>query len=114
MYTGRSQPSIVIDVQVLVTHAASVATMEREMGTPRVSSAPQMCVISSTRAMKSGCRAWWTAGNRMASRRRWSRSSQRGDSRPATVIPHHNPAKGGQAVIPERLPLGWSARPVHA
>ena len=34
MSTGRSQPSIVIDVQVLVTHAASVATMEREMGNP--------------------------------------------------------------------------------
>ena len=31
---GRSQPSIVIDVQLLVTHAASVATMEREMGHP--------------------------------------------------------------------------------
>jgi hypothetical protein len=34
MNPGRSQPCIVIDVQVLVTHAASVATMEREMGNP--------------------------------------------------------------------------------
>jgi hypothetical protein len=34
MATGRSHPSIVIDVQVLVTHAASVAAMEREMGNP--------------------------------------------------------------------------------
>jgi hypothetical protein len=31
---GRSQPNIVIDVQMLVTHAASVATMEGEMAPP--------------------------------------------------------------------------------
>jgi hypothetical protein len=34
MATGRSHPSLVMDVQVRVTHAASVATMAREMGTP--------------------------------------------------------------------------------
>ena len=34
MAYGPIAPSIVIDVQVLVTHAASVATMEREMGHP--------------------------------------------------------------------------------
>jgi hypothetical protein len=35
------QPSIVIDVGVLVTHAASVAMMEREMGhPPRILRAP--------------------------------------------------------------------------
>jgi hypothetical protein len=46
MYTGRSQPSIVIDVQVLVTHAASVATMEREMGHPlRLIRAPDVCYL---------------------------------------------------------------------
>ena len=70
MSIGRAQPSIVIDVQVLVTHAASVATMEREMGPPRVSSAPRTSVIFSTRTIKRGCRASWTAGNPMASWRR--------------------------------------------
>jgi hypothetical protein len=44
MATGRSQPSIVIDIQVLVTHAASVATMEPEMGhPPRIIRGPDMC-----------------------------------------------------------------------
>jgi hypothetical protein len=43
---GRSQPSIVIDVQVLVTHATSVATMEREMGhPPRMIRAPDVCYL---------------------------------------------------------------------
>jgi hypothetical protein len=46
MATGRSQPSIVIDVQVLVTHADSVATMEREMGNPpRLIRAPDVCYL---------------------------------------------------------------------
>ena len=46
MAIGRSQPSIVIDVQVLVTHAASVATMEREMGhPPRLIRAPDVCYL---------------------------------------------------------------------
>jgi hypothetical protein len=38
---GQWQPSMVIDVAVLVTHAASVAMMEREMGhPPRILRAP--------------------------------------------------------------------------
>jgi hypothetical protein len=46
MATGRSHPSIVIDVQVLVTHAASVATMEREMGNPpRLIRTPDVCYL---------------------------------------------------------------------
>jgi hypothetical protein len=46
MATGRSQPSIIIDVQVLVTHADSVATMEREMGNPpRLIRAPDVCYL---------------------------------------------------------------------
>src|SRR5919198_1130773 len=50
MATGRSQPSIVIDVQVLVTHADSVATMEREMGNPpRLIRAPDVCYLFQTR-----------------------------------------------------------------
>jgi hypothetical protein len=44
MATGRSQPSLVIDVQVLGTHAASVATMAREMGNPpRLIRTPDVC-----------------------------------------------------------------------
>jgi hypothetical protein len=43
---GRSQPSLVIDVQALVTHADSVATMEREMGNPpRMIRAPDVCYL---------------------------------------------------------------------
>jgi hypothetical protein len=50
MATGRSQPSLVIDVQVLVTHAASVATMEREMGhPPRMIRAPDVCYLFQAR-----------------------------------------------------------------
>jgi hypothetical protein len=50
MYTGRSHPSIVIDVQVLVTHAASVATMEREMGhPPRLIRTPDVCYLFQAR-----------------------------------------------------------------
>jgi hypothetical protein len=46
MHTGRSQLSIVIDVQVLVSHAVSVATMEREMGhPPRLIRAPDVCCL---------------------------------------------------------------------
>jgi hypothetical protein len=46
MATGRSQLSIVIDVQVLVTHAASVAMMEREMGNPpRLIRTPDVCYL---------------------------------------------------------------------
>jgi hypothetical protein len=50
MSPGRSQPSIVIDVQVLVTHADSVATMEREMGhPPRMIRAPDVCYLFQAR-----------------------------------------------------------------
>ena len=50
MHTGRSQPSIVIDVQVLVTHAASVAIMERERGNPpRLTRAPDVCYLFQAR-----------------------------------------------------------------
>jgi hypothetical protein len=47
---NRSQPSIVIDVQVLVTHAASVVTMEREMRhPPRIIRAPDVCYLFQAR-----------------------------------------------------------------
>ena len=50
MATGRWHPSIVMDVQVLVTHAASVAIMEREMGhPPRIIRGPDVCYLFQTR-----------------------------------------------------------------
>jgi hypothetical protein len=50
MSTGTSRPSIVIDVQELVTHADSVATMERDMGNPpRVIRGPDVCYLFQAR-----------------------------------------------------------------
>jgi hypothetical protein len=50
MATGRSHPSIVMDVQVLVTQAASVAVMEREMGhPPRIIRGPDVCYLFQAR-----------------------------------------------------------------
>jgi hypothetical protein len=46
MATGRSHPSLVMDVQVLVTHADRVATMKREVGIPpRLIRAPDVCAL---------------------------------------------------------------------
>jgi hypothetical protein len=46
MSTRTSQPAIVIDVQELVTHADSVATMERGMGNPpRVIRGSDVCYL---------------------------------------------------------------------
>ena len=50
MATGRSHPSLVMDVQVLVTQAASVAVMEREMGhPPRLIRGPDLCYLFQAR-----------------------------------------------------------------
>ena len=50
MATGRAHPSMVTDVQVLVTHAASVASMEREMGhPPRIIRGPDVCYLFQAR-----------------------------------------------------------------
>jgi hypothetical protein len=50
MGLGRWQPSIVIAEQVLVTHAARVAIMEREVGhPPRMIRAPDACYLFQTR-----------------------------------------------------------------
>jgi hypothetical protein len=46
MSPGRWHPSLVMDAQVLVTHAASVAIMEREMGhPPRIIRGPDLCYL---------------------------------------------------------------------
>jgi hypothetical protein len=53
MGLGRWQPSIVIAEQVLVTHAARVAIMEREVRhTPRMIRAPDACYLFQTRAQE--------------------------------------------------------------
>ena len=50
MATGRAHPSLVMDVQVLVTQAASVAVMEREMGhPPRLIRGPDLCDLFQAR-----------------------------------------------------------------
>jgi hypothetical protein len=50
MATGRWHPSLVMDVQVLVTHAASVAIMAREMGyPPRIIRGPDLCDLVQAR-----------------------------------------------------------------
>jgi len=46
MNLGRWHPSIVMDVQVLVTHANSVTLMEREMGQPpRIVRGQDVCYL---------------------------------------------------------------------
>jgi hypothetical protein len=50
MSPGRSHPSLVMDVQVLMTQAASVAVMEREMGhPPRLIRGPDLCDLFQAR-----------------------------------------------------------------
>ena len=50
MATGRAHPSLVMDVQVLVTHADSVAAMEWEMGhPPRLIRGPDLCYLFQAR-----------------------------------------------------------------
>jgi len=50
MSPGRWHPSIVMDMQVLVTHADSVTFMEREMGhPPRIVRGPDLCYLFQTR-----------------------------------------------------------------
>ena len=46
MSPGRWQPSLVMDRQVLVTHADRVTLMEREMGhPPRIIRGPDLCYL---------------------------------------------------------------------
>jgi|SRR5688572_25119008 hypothetical protein len=50
MATGRSHPSLVMDVQVLVTHAHRVTRMEQEMGhPPRIIRGPNLCDLFQAR-----------------------------------------------------------------
>ena len=50
MSPGRWHPSLVMDVQVLVTHADRVILMEREMGhPPRILRGPDLCYLFQVR-----------------------------------------------------------------
>jgi hypothetical protein len=50
MSPGRWHPSMVLDVQVLVTQAHSVPSMAREMGhPPRISRGPDLCYLFQAR-----------------------------------------------------------------
>jgi hypothetical protein len=50
MSPGRWHSSLVMDVQVLVTHASSVTIMEREMGhPPRIIRGPDLCYLFQAR-----------------------------------------------------------------
>ena len=92
MSPGRSQPSIVIDVQVLVTHAASVAMMEREMGNPpRLIRTPDVCYLFRERDQERlpGLVDRWESFGIAA---QVVHIPPTGDHDPAIVIPHHHPA----------------------
>ena len=100
MATGRSQPSIVIDVQVLVTHAASVATMEREMGNPpRLIRSPDVCYLFHARDEERlpGLVDRWASYGIAA---QVVQIPPRVGHRPTTVIPHQHRAQPRQAVTP--------------
>ncbi len=106
MATGRSQSSIVIDVQVLVTHAASVATMEREMGNPpRLIRAPDVCYLFQGRDEERlpGLVDRWASYGIAA---QVVLIPPTVGSPPAPVIPHYNPAQGREALTPARLSPG--------
>jgi hypothetical protein len=50
MSPGRWPPRLVMDVQVLVTHASRVTIMEREMGhPPRIIRGPDLCALVQAR-----------------------------------------------------------------
>jgi hypothetical protein len=50
MSPGRWPPSLVMDVQVLVTHASRVTILEREMGhPPRIIRGPDLCDLFQAR-----------------------------------------------------------------
>jgi hypothetical protein len=113
MATGRSQPSIVINVQVLVTHADRVATMAREMGNPpRLIRAPDVCYLFHARddARLPGLVDRWESSGIAA---QVVLIPPTGGRRLATVIPHHNSAKHGQAVRPATGETRMSAPTDH-
>jgi hypothetical protein len=94
MATGRWHPSIVLDVQVLVTQADSVAIMAREMGhPPRLIRGPDVCDLFQARdaARLPGLVDRWASSGLIA---QVVQIPPTGGRRPVTVIPHHHPTNG--------------------
>jgi hypothetical protein len=99
MTTGRAHPSLVMDVQVLVTHAASVASMEREMGhPPRIIRGPDLCYLFQARDAERlpGLVDRWESYGIMTQ----VVQIPPGDNRPAPLILPDDPAEHGQAITP--------------
>ena len=114
MATGRSHPSLVMDVQVLLTHAASVASMEREMGhPPRILRGPDVCDLFQARDEERlpGLVDRWASYGIAA---QVVHISPWEGHRPGTVLPHADAPTPRLAVIPARWPPDGSARSVHA
>jgi hypothetical protein len=92
MSPGRWHPSIVMDMQVLVTHADGVATMEREMGhPPRIIRGPDVCYLFQARDEERlpGVVDRWELYGIAA---QVVQIPPTGGHHPATVLPHHPPA----------------------
>jgi hypothetical protein len=89
-------------VQVLVTHAARVALMEREMGhPPRLIRGPDVSSIFQARDEERlpGLMDRWESYGIMA---QVVHIPPRGSRRPATVLPHADAATPRRAVTPAR------------
>jgi hypothetical protein len=92
MSPGRWHPSIVMDMQGLVTHADGVATMEREMGhPPRIIRGPDVCYLFQARDEERlpGLVDRWELYGIAA---QVVQIPPTGGHHPATVLPHHPPA----------------------
>ena len=92
MSPGRWQPSLVMDRQVLVTHADRVTLMEREMGhPPRIIRGPDLCYLFQARDAERlpGLVDRWESIGIAA---QVVHIPPTGDHDPAIVIPHHHPA----------------------
>ena len=103
MAAGRAHPSLVMDVQVLVTHAASVASMEREMGhPPRVIRGPDVCYLFQARDEERlpGLVDRWESYGIAAQ----VVQIPPGDHRPAPLTLPDDPAEHGPAMTPAHRP----------
>jgi hypothetical protein len=92
MSPGRWHPSLVMDRQVLVTHADRVTLMEREMGhPPRIIRGPDLCDLFQARdeARLPGLVDRWESFGIAA---QVVHIPPTGDHDPAIVIPYHHPA----------------------
>ncbi len=92
MSSGRWHPGLVMDRQVLVTHADRVTLMEREMGhPPRIIRGPDLCYLFQARDAERlpGLVDRWESFGIAA---QVVHIPPTGDHDPAIVIPYHHPA----------------------